>query len=60
MHLRELVGSRVCYGYRRLTALLQREGWEVNAKPIYRIYVEEGLMFRTEASTTGTAATRAA
>jgi putative transposase len=47
VHLRELAGSRVRYGYRRLTILLQREGWEVNAKRIYRLYVEEGLKVRT-------------
>jgi hypothetical protein len=29
IRLRELAGSRVRYGYRRLTVLLQREGWEV-------------------------------
>lgn len=48
VRLRELAGSRVRYGYRRLTVLLKREGWEVNAKRIYRIYIEEGLMVRTQ------------
>ena len=47
VRLRELAGSRVRYGYRRLTILLQREGWEVNAKRIYRLYAEEGLKVRT-------------
>jgi putative transposase len=28
--------------------LLKREGWEVNAKRIYRIYTEEGLIVRTQ------------
>ena len=28
IRLRELAGSRVRYGYRRLTVLLKREGWE--------------------------------
>jgi len=32
VRLRELAGSRVRYGYRRLTVLLKREGWDVNAK----------------------------
>ncbi len=36
------------YGYRRLTVLLKREGWEVNAKRIYRLYSEEGLKVRTQ------------
>lgn len=48
MRLRELAGSRVRYGYRRLTVMLRREGWEVNAKRIYRLYTEEGLIVRTQ------------
>lgn len=47
VRLRELAGSRVRYGYRRLTVLLKREGSEVNAKRIYRLYTEEGLIVRT-------------
>jgi putative transposase len=31
IRLRELAGSRVRYGYRRLIVLLKREGWEANA-----------------------------
>jgi transposase InsO family protein len=44
------VGRQPCarYGYRRLTVLLKREGWPVNAKRIYRLYVEEGLIVRTQ------------
>ena len=34
MRLRELAASRVRFGYRRLTVLLKREGWPVNAKRI--------------------------
>jgi transposase InsO family protein len=41
--LRELAASRVRWGYRRLTVMLRREGWPVNAKRIYRLYTEEGL-----------------
>jgi len=48
LRLRELAGSRVRYGYRRLTVLLKREGWKVNAKRIYRLYTEEGLIVRTK------------
>jgi putative transposase len=48
IRLRELAGTRVRYGYRCLTVLLKREGWEVNAKRIYRIYTEEGLIVRTK------------
>ncbi len=46
--LRELAGTHVRYGYRRLTVLLRREGWHVNAKRIYRLYREEGLIVRTK------------
>jgi transposase InsO family protein len=31
------------YGYRRITALLQREGWRVNHKRVERIWRQEGL-----------------
>ncbi|MBA4760063.1 MAG: transposase [Sphingosinicella sp.] len=31
------------YGYRRITALLRREGWKVNAKRVERIWRREGL-----------------
>jgi putative transposase len=48
MRLRELAGSRVRYGYRRLTVLLRREGRAVNAKRVYRLYREEGLQVRTK------------
>lgn len=48
VRMRELTGSRVRYGYRRLTVLLKRERWEVNAKRIYRIYTEEELIVRTQ------------
>jgi putative transposase len=46
--LRELAGTHVRYGYRRLTVLLRREGWHVNAKRIYRLYCEEELIVRTK------------
>ncbi len=47
MRLKELAGARVRYGYRRLHVLLQREGWRVNHKRLYRLYSEEGLSIRT-------------
>jgi putative transposase len=37
----------VRWGYRRLTVLLKREGWKVNAKRIYRLYDEENLKVRS-------------
>jgi len=47
MRLRELAGSRVRYGYRRLTVMLRREGRMVNAKRVYRLYREEALQIST-------------
>ena len=31
------------YGYRRITALLRRDGWQVNHKRVERIWRQEGL-----------------
>jgi len=31
------------YGYRRITALLKREGWRINHKRVARIWRREGL-----------------
>jgi putative transposase len=44
--LKELAGCRIGYGYRRLHVLLQREGWLVNHKRVYRLYREEELGIR--------------
>jgi putative transposase len=44
--LRELAESRRRFGYRRLQVLLGREGWQVNHKRVYRLYVEEKLGLR--------------
>lgn len=46
--LKELAATHVRYGYRRLTVLLRREGWKVNAKRVYRLYRDEGLIVRTK------------
>ena len=48
MRLKDLAQARVSYGYRRLHILLQREGWAVNHKRVYRLYRQEGLMLRTK------------
>jgi putative transposase len=45
--LREIAAIHVRYGYRRLTVLLRRQGWKVNAKRIYRLYDEENLKVRS-------------
>ena len=46
IRLRELAEVRRRFGYRRLQVLLQREGWQVNHKRVYRLYVEEKLSLR--------------
>ena len=43
MRLRELAKVRRRYGYRRLTVLLQHEGWAVNHKRVYALYRQEDL-----------------
>jgi transposase InsO family protein len=54
MRLRELAASRVRFGYRRLTVLLRREGWQANVKRIYRLYTDEWLTVRTHHRTKAT------
>ncbi len=44
--LQELAEARPRFGYRRLHALLRREGHEVNRKRVYRLYKAAGLAVR--------------
>ena len=44
--LRQLASERPRFGYRRLHALLRREGEEANRKLVYRLYRAEGLAVR--------------
>jgi len=44
--LKELAARRMRFGYRRLTAMLMREGMPANHKRVYRLYREEGLAMR--------------
>ena len=46
-HWSERQWRTVRYGYRRIHVLLQREGWQINHKRLYRLYSEEGLSIRT-------------
>jgi putative transposase len=46
--IKEIAETRVRYGYRRIHVLLQREGWSVNAKRVWRLYREEGLQLRNK------------
>lgn len=44
--IREICETRVRYGYRRVHVLLDREGWGINVKKVYRIYKELGMQLR--------------
>lgn len=46
--IKEIAAVRVRYGYQRIHVLLRREGWMVNHKRVYRLYLEEGLNLRSK------------
>jgi putative transposase len=46
--IKEICETRVHYGYRRVYVLLDREGWGVNVKKVYRIYRELGMQLRNK------------
>ena len=46
LRMREIAQARVRYGYRKIGVLLNREGWQVGKKLVYRLYREEGLVLR--------------
>jgi putative transposase len=48
LRMREIVQTRIRYGYRRVHVLLRREGWVVGKNLIYRLYREEGLALRAK------------
>ena len=48
LRIKELAKTYVRYGYKRIHTLLLREGWRVNHKRVYRIYLEEELSLRTK------------
>jgi putative transposase len=49
LRIREIAQTRVRYGYRKIRVLLNREGWKVGKKLVYRLYREEGLTLRYKA-----------
>ncbi|WP_415509690.1 IS3 family transposase [Acetobacter sp.] len=49
--IRDICATRVRYGYRRVHILLQRDGWAVNPKRIYRRYKELGMQLRNKMPT---------
>jgi len=46
--IEEIAAARIRYGYRRITVLLRREGWHINAKWVYRLYCEANLHLRSK------------
>lgn len=46
--IKEICETRVRYGYRRVHVLLDREGWGINIKKLYRIYNELGMKLRNK------------
>lgn len=54
----DLAQVRKRFGYRRIHALLRREGIEVNAKRVYRLYTEENLSVRRRKRRKGIAVER--
>lgn len=48
MQIKDIALARTRYGYRRIHTLLQREGWTVNHKRVYRLYSEQNLQMRNK------------
>jgi putative transposase len=46
--MRDIAGTRVRYGYRRIHVLLLREGWQLRRHQAYRLYSEEQLQLRSK------------
>ena len=46
--IEEIASVRIRYGYRRIHTLLEREGWRINLKRVYRIYCLAGLNLRSK------------
>ena len=44
--MHEIAGKRRRFGYRRIGVMLEREGFTMNHKKLYRLYREEGLSVR--------------
>ena len=41
--IRELAHAQASFGYRRITAVLRRQGWQINPKRVYRLYRQMAL-----------------
>ena len=47
--IRELALGHASFGYRRITAVLRRQGWRVNPTRVYRVVSADGLAKTDEA-----------
>lgn len=52
--IQRLAGDNITYGYRRITAMLQREGWTVNRKRVRRLMQEMNLIGKRKRRKKGT------
>jgi putative transposase len=46
--IQDVVAEWPTYGYRRVTKQLQRQGWDVNKKRVYRLMRQMGLLVKTK------------
>jgi putative transposase len=46
IRIREIAQTWVCYGFRKIVVLLNREGWGVGKTMVQRLYQEEGLAIK--------------
>ena len=46
--IKDICETRVRYGYRRVHVPLQRDGWAINVKRVYRLYRELSLQLRNK------------
>ena len=46
--IKDITCTHVRYGYRRVHTILRRQGWQINAKRVYRLYRQEGLQLRNK------------
>lgn len=44
--IRRIVGHKPTFGYRRVTAMLRRQGWHINPKRVYRVMHHAGLLLQ--------------
>ena len=56
--MRQLVRKHPRFGYRRIAALLKRQGWSVNVKRVHRLWRREGWRVRVRKRRTRASGTR--